>query len=99
MASTQLPVIHRLSRGARNATTSATSAGVPTPPSANIEAIERRIEADVDRGVLPPGTDAPALARHTGAMIQGMSQQARDGASRAELEALAEIALAVRPRG
>ncbi len=97
MASTQLPVIHRLSRGTRNATTSATSAGVPTPPSANIEAIERRIEADVDRGVLPPDTDAPA--RHTGAMIQGMSQQARDGASRAELEALAEIALAVRPRG
>lgn len=67
--------------------------------NANIEAIERRIEADVDRGVLPPDTDAPALARHTGAMIQGMSQQARDGASRAELEALAEIALAVWPRG
>ncbi len=48
--------------------------------------------------MLPPDTDATALARHTGAMIQGMSQQARDGASRAELEALAEIALAVWPR-
>ena len=32
-------------------------------------------------------------------MIQGMSQQARDGASRTELEALVEIALAVWPRG
>ncbi len=31
-------------------------------------------------------------------MIQGMSQQARDGATREELAALAEIALAVWPR-
>ncbi|AIV38676.1 TetR/AcrR family transcriptional regulator [Streptomyces sp. R1] len=67
--------------------------------NANIAAIESRIAADVDRGVLPPDTDAAALARYTGAMIQGMSQQARDGATRAELEALAEIALAVWPRG
>ncbi|OWA10097.1 TetR family transcriptional regulator [Streptomyces sp. CS113] len=67
--------------------------------NANIAAIERRIGADVAEGVLPPDTDAAALARYTGAMIQGMSQQARDGASRSELEALAEIALAVWPRG
>ncbi|WP_217246488.1 TetR/AcrR family transcriptional regulator [Streptomyces sp. AC602_WCS936] len=66
--------------------------------NANIAAIESRIDADVTAGVLPPDTDAAALARHTGAMIQGMSQQARDGASRTELEALAEIALAVWPR-
>lgn len=31
-------------------------------------------------------------------MIQGMSQQARDGASREELEAVAEIAMAIWPR-
>ncbi|WP_385635528.1 TetR/AcrR family transcriptional regulator [Streptomyces sp. SudanB5_2050] len=66
--------------------------------NANIAEIQTRIEADVAAGVLPSDTDATALARHTGAMIQGMSQQARDGASRAELEALAEIALAVWPR-
>ncbi|MGW8061550.1 TetR/AcrR family transcriptional regulator [Streptomyces ziwulingensis] len=66
--------------------------------NANITAIEDRIAADVAAGVLPPGTDAPALARYVGAMIQGMSQQARDGASRADLEALAEIALAAWPR-
>ncbi|MEU6453544.1 TetR/AcrR family transcriptional regulator [Streptomyces sp. NPDC047065] len=67
--------------------------------NANIAAIESRISADVAAGVLPPDTDAAALARHAGAMIQGMSQQARDGASRTELEALVEIALAVWPRG
>jgi AcrR family transcriptional regulator len=59
---------------------------------------ESRIRADVAAGVLPPATDAAALARHTGAMIQGMSQQARDGASREELEAVAEIALSIWPR-
>ncbi|MEV6958766.1 TetR/AcrR family transcriptional regulator [Streptomyces sp. NPDC051207] len=66
--------------------------------NANIAAFKSRIEADVAAGLLPPDTDAGALARHTGAMIQGMSQQARDGASRAELEGLAEIALSIWPR-
>ncbi|MGK5693520.1 TetR/AcrR family transcriptional regulator [Streptomyces sp. URMC 128] len=66
--------------------------------NANIAAIESRVRADAAAGVLPPGTDAAALARHTGAMIQGMSQQARDGASREELEAVAEIAMSVWPR-
>ncbi len=64
----------------------------------NIASFERRIRADIAAGALPADTDAPALARHTGAMIQGMSQQARDGASRTELEALVEVALAVWPR-
>lgn len=62
-----------------------------------ITALERRIRDDVAAGALPADTDAGALARHTGAMIQGMSQQARDGASREELRALAEIALSVWP--
>ncbi|MFG3276038.1 TetR/AcrR family transcriptional regulator [Streptomyces luteogriseus] len=66
--------------------------------NANIAAFESRIRADVASGALPPATDAAALARHTGAMIQGMSQQARDGASREELEAVAEIALSIWPR-
>ncbi|MFJ3513040.1 TetR/AcrR family transcriptional regulator [Streptomyces luteogriseus] len=66
--------------------------------NANIAAFESRIRADVAAGVLPPATDPAALARHTGAMIQGMSQQARDGASREELEAVAEIALSIWPR-
>lgn len=65
--------------------------------NANIAAIESRIRADIAAGLLPAGTDAAALARHTGAVIQGMSQQARDGARREELEALAEIAMAIWP--
>ncbi|MGW3204653.1 TetR/AcrR family transcriptional regulator [Streptomyces sp. NPDC001135] len=64
----------------------------------NIAALESRIRDDLAAGRLPAGTDAAALARHTGAVIQGMSQQARDGASRKELEALAEIAMAIWPR-
>ncbi|WP_369391783.1 TetR/AcrR family transcriptional regulator [Streptomyces sp. CG1] len=66
--------------------------------NANMAALASRIRADIAAGLLPAGTDAAALARHTGAMIQGMSQQARDGASRGELEALAEIAVAIWPR-
>ncbi|SNX63962.1 TetR family transcriptional regulator [Streptomyces sp. TLI_55] len=66
--------------------------------NANIAAFESRIKADIAAGELPADTDAAALARHAGAMIQGMSQQARDGASREELEALAEIAMAIWPR-
>ncbi|WP_225823334.1 TetR/AcrR family transcriptional regulator [Streptomyces naphthomycinicus] len=65
--------------------------------NANIAGLEARIRADVTAGLLPAGTDAAALARHAGAMIQGMSQQARDGARREELEALAEIAMAIWP--
>ncbi|MGW1049722.1 TetR/AcrR family transcriptional regulator [Streptomyces sp. NPDC001118] len=66
--------------------------------NANIAALESRIGADIAAGLLPAGTDGAALARHTGAMIQGMSQQARDGAKRGELEALAEIAMSIWPR-
>ncbi|MFF9167160.1 MULTISPECIES: TetR/AcrR family transcriptional regulator [unclassified Streptomyces] len=66
--------------------------------NAHIAAFERRIHDGIAAGELPADTDAGALARHTGAIIQGMSQQARDGASREELEALAEFAMTVWPR-
>ncbi|GGN78314.1 TetR family transcriptional regulator [Streptomyces albiflavescens] len=66
--------------------------------NANIAAFESRIKAGIAEGELPADTNAAALARHTGAMIQGMSQQARDGAAREELEALAELAMALWPR-
>ncbi|MFF1702258.1 TetR/AcrR family transcriptional regulator [Streptomyces sp. NPDC058252] len=66
--------------------------------NANIAAFESRIKAGIAAGELPAGTDAAALARHTGAIVQGMSQQARDGATQQELEALAELAMAVWPR-
>ncbi|MET9322485.1 TetR/AcrR family transcriptional regulator [Streptomyces sp. NPDC003038] len=60
--------------------------------NANLALLESRIRADVATGVLPADTDARALARYTGAVLQGMSQQSRDGATREELEAVAELA-------
>ncbi|MFG3103421.1 TetR/AcrR family transcriptional regulator [Streptomyces sp. NPDC048182] len=81
-----------------NCSTPEVEDGLRQRRNANIAAIRDRIAAGVAAGELPPGTDASALARHTGAVIQGVSQQARDGASRTELEALVEIALAVWPR-
>ncbi|GGS91604.1 hypothetical protein [Streptomyces chromofuscus] len=41
-----------------------------------------------------PGVDIGPVARRTGAVMRGVSPQACDGASREELEALAEIAMA-----
>lgn len=66
---------------------------------AALATLESRVRADVAAGLLPAGTDAGALARHVTAVLHGMSQQARDGATRAELQALAEIAMAIWPRG
>ncbi|MFD9420330.1 TetR/AcrR family transcriptional regulator [Streptomyces goshikiensis] len=63
----------------------------------NLAMFESRIRADVATGALPAGTDARALARYAGAVLQGMSQQSRDGATRAELEAVAELALLAWP--
>ncbi|MEU7693528.1 TetR/AcrR family transcriptional regulator [Microbispora hainanensis] len=60
-------------------------------------AIRRRIERDVEAGLLPPETDAPALATFFAAVIQGMSTQARDGASRGDLDAVATLAMRAWP--
>lgn len=65
--------------------------------AANVREMRRRIQADADAGVLPASTDAGALARYTAVVIQGMSQQARDGASRAALEEVAELAMQAWP--
>ncbi|MFC5718732.1 TetR/AcrR family transcriptional regulator [Streptomyces gamaensis] len=56
-------------------------------------AFEERIRAGLAAGELPPATDPMALARYCAAVFQGMSQQARDGASREELQAIAETAM------
>ncbi|WP_035846495.1 TetR/AcrR family transcriptional regulator [Kitasatospora azatica] len=64
---------------------------------ANLEDFEQRIAAAVARGEEPAATDPRALARFTAAVVQGMSQQARDGASREELELIAQTAMAAWP--
>ncbi|MFF9338371.1 MULTISPECIES: TetR/AcrR family transcriptional regulator [unclassified Streptomyces] len=65
--------------------------------NANLTAIEERIRRDVEAGALPAATDPRALARLSGAVLQGMSQQARDGATGEELAAVAEAAMRLWP--
>ncbi|MFE9248151.1 TetR/AcrR family transcriptional regulator [Streptomyces sp. NPDC007088] len=64
---------------------------------ATIALIERRVREDADAGRLAPGSDPTVLAHYIGAVIQGMSQQARDGASRSVLEGIAALATAAWP--
>ncbi|MFE7192731.1 TetR/AcrR family transcriptional regulator [Kitasatospora sp. NPDC057541] len=63
----------------------------------NLDGFRERVETDVAAGRLPAGTDAHALAVYYATVVQGMSQQARDGASTADLEAVAELAMASWP--
>ena len=57
-----------------------------------------RIEADVERGVLPPGTDPGPLADLALAVTQGLSVLARDGADRDTLLAVARASISGWPR-
>ncbi|MER5934280.1 TetR/AcrR family transcriptional regulator [Streptomyces sp. NPDC002054] len=80
-----------------NTATEEVAEGLRVLREANLAAFESRIRADVAAGVLPADTDAAALARYSWAVLQGMSQQSRDGATRAELAAVAEVALRAWP--
>lgn len=64
---------------------------------ANIRDFEKRLTAAEKAGALPAGVEPHALAVYFAAVIQGMSQQARDGASTAQLERVAELAMSVWP--
>ena len=63
----------------------------------NERLLRDRIKLDVDEGRLPAGTDAGALASLYMAVIQGMSTQARDGAGRPKLLAIADAAMQAWP--
>ena len=58
------------------------------------EMIAERLAAGVANGELPADTDVAALARLFAAVFHGMSIQARDGATTAELRAVAKMATA-----
>jgi len=58
------------------------------------ERVHRRIQQGIDNGELPTGTDALGLANFYVTVYQGMSMQAKDGASRETL--LASVAMAMR---
>ena len=47
--------------------------------------MQARIQRGIDAGELPADADAPALANFYATVYQGMSMQAKDGASRASL--------------
>lgn len=64
---------------------------------ANVRTFEKRLAAAEKAGALPGGVEPHALAVYFAAVIQGMSQQARDGASTAQLERVAELAMSVWP--
>jgi hypothetical protein len=59
--------------------------------------IRARIKQGIRDGELPPDTDAAALANFYTTVFQGMSIQARDGATRANLLAIARTALRAWP--
>ncbi|MGX9919055.1 hypothetical protein ACWIG4_04295 [Streptomyces sp. NPDC002248] len=60
-------------------------------------AVEERGTAGARAGELPAGPDTPALAAYVATVLQGLPPQARDGATAAEPDAVATLALAVRP--
>jgi AcrR family transcriptional regulator len=55
---------------------------------------ERRIALSVERGQLPAGTDPQMLAEMASAILHTLSIRARSGATRGELQNLAERSLA-----
>ncbi|MFC7304913.1 TetR/AcrR family transcriptional regulator [Streptomyces monticola] len=86
-------VIH----AATNCTTPEVEETLRERRTSNIAAFESRIRADIAAGRLPADTDAAVLSRYVAAVFQGMSQQARDGATREELERVAELSMAAWP--
>lgn len=66
--------------------------------AAGLRALEHNITAAVRAGELPARTDSHALATFYSAVLQGMSAQARDGATTTDLRRIAETALRAWPR-
>jgi AcrR family transcriptional regulator len=62
-----------------------------------LDALRERIAGAADRGEIPEGIDIEGLARTIGALIQGMSVQARDGADHRQLAGIAGTARALLP--
>jgi len=60
--------------------------------------VRERLAQGVADGELPADTDIDSLAAYFTTVMQGMSLQARDGASRAVLERIARTAMATWPR-
>ena len=59
--------------------------------------MQARIQRGIDEGELPRSTDAGALANFYATVYQGMSMQAKDGATRASLMATVDAAMRAWP--
>lgn len=66
--------------------------------NANLAVFEAHLKTAQQQGELPGSVDPRALAAYFAAVIQGMSQRARDGATTTELTETAELALAAWPQ-
>ncbi|MDL4814112.1 TetR/AcrR family transcriptional regulator [Actinomadura opuntiae] len=66
--------------------------------TASLRALQDKIAAAARTGEIPADTDVRALATFYSAVLQGMSAQARDGATKADLERIAQAALHAWPR-
>jgi AcrR family transcriptional regulator len=64
----------------------------------NINTIEERIRVSIESGEFPVDTIPRSIAVFVAAVIQGMSQQACDGATTQELLDLADLALQALPK-
>lgn len=64
---------------------------------AAMQTLKARFDRAIDEGELPADTDSDTLARFYGAIIQGMSAQACDGACTGKLKQLVDIALTAWP--
>lgn len=60
----------------------------------NVAVLERRLDRAVAEGEIPPEADCRSVANYFATVQHGMSIQARDGASREELLAIADCAMA-----
>lgn len=66
---------------------------VRTARAVALDRLEARLNQAIAAGEIPAAADAHALARFVQTVQSGMSILARDGAGRAELEAVAEVAM------
>jgi len=62
-----------------------------------VASMQARIQRGIDEGELPPETDAASLANFYATIYQGMSMQAKDGATRDSLLATADAAMRAWP--
>lgn len=63
-----------------------------------LESLRLRISRAIDAGELPASTDVESLSRFYLSVMQGMAIQARDGATAAQLEIVADAAMAAWPK-